>query len=265
MFFNHKKRHKGFPWDGDEVRFTRDNEYFRRFGALLRKSAPADSPVKFVFRNDASWAMEQQFRDLKGVVDFWVLSRGILSFYPHAPKMLRDRGDTVWFYSSAAAVTEPSYATLYNPLRAWMWGVDGYVLWLVTGSGPDPWFRHNGGRETMVYPGAKFGLAEPIPSIRLKIQRNALQDLALLKALEFKHGRDRLEREIARLTGDRMPEDWWTHPRPALADRPPDEWTNADIAEASRPSLRAEQGLTSDWWPEIRRWIYLATLQGPPE
>ena len=27
VFFNQKKRYKGFPWDGDEIRFDRDNQY----------------------------------------------------------------------------------------------------------------------------------------------------------------------------------------------------------------------------------------------
>jgi hypothetical protein len=263
MFFNHKKRYKGFPWDGDEVRFIRDDDYFKRYRELLRKAVPTDSPVRFVFRNDASWAMEKQWEDLKGVTDFWVLSQSILGFYPDAPERLKARGDTVWFYSSAVGVTEPAWASIYHPLRAWMWGADGYCLWLVTGSGPDPWFQFNGGREALVYPGTKFGKQEPIPSLRLKIERNALQDLALLKALETSLGRDRLRAEIARLTNGRRPEDWWVQPRPALADRPPDEWTNTDIAEAARPMHRVYRDLTSDWWPEIRRWIISKHMEDP--
>jgi hypothetical protein len=255
MFFNHKKRYKGFPWDGDEVRFLRDDAYFRRYGELLRKAAPRDSQIQFVFRNDASWTMERQFDDLAGVVNHWVLSGGILSFYPEAPEKLKGRGDTVWYYGSAVGVTEPAWATIFHPLRAWMWGVDGYCLWLVTGSGPDPWFRFNGGRETMVYPGTKFGKQEPLPSLRLKIERNALQDLALLKSLPG------AREAVARLTG-RRPEDWWTRPRPALADRPPEEWTNTDIEEAARPMHRVYEGLTSDWWPEVRRWAYSKYMEG---
>jgi len=236
MFF------KGFPWDGGEARFPPDDAYFRRYRELLRRAVPADSPVPFVFRNDASWAMERQFEDLKGVVNFWVLSDSILSFYPEAPDLLKRRGDTVWFYGSAAGVTGPAWATLHNPLRAWMWGVDGYCL--------------NGGRETLAYPGTKFGRQEPLPSLRLKIERNGLQDVALLKALEERMGPGRLREEVARLTNGRRPGDWWTTPRPALADRPPEEWTNTDIDQAARPRRRVEEGLTSDWWPEIRRWIY---------
>lgn len=265
MFFNHKKRYKGFPWDGDEVRFLRDDAYFKRYHELLRKAAPARSPVQFVFRSDSSWAMERQFSDLAGVINLWVLSGHILSFYPTAPEMLRKRGDTVWFYSSAVPVTQPAQASIYNPLRAWMWGADGYVLWLVTGSGADPWFRFNGGAETLVYPGAKFGLERPVPSLRLKIERNVLQDLALLKALEPKIGREKLRAEIARLANGHRPEDWWTTPRPPLADLPPEEWTNPAIGEAARPMERPYQGLAPDWWMEVRQWIYRTAREGGVE
>ncbi|HYM13300.1 MAG TPA: hypothetical protein VEU62_21355 [Bryobacterales bacterium] len=262
MFFNHKKRYKGFPWDGDEVRFLRDEEYFRRFGALLHKAVPAGSPVPFIFRADCSWAMERQFSDLAGVLNLWVVGGGEFSFYPAAPAMLHQRGDTVWFYGSAAGVKEPAAASVYMPLRAWMWGVDGYVLWLVTGSGNDPWFHFNGGRETMVYPGEKFGIEGPIPSLRLKIERNALQDIALLKALEAKLGREKVREEVARLTGRHKPDDWWTIPRPKLADQPPEEWSNTDIGEAERPMQRPYQNLAPDWWLEVRRWIYRAAREG---
>lgn len=53
MFFNHKKRYKAFPWDGDEVRFPEDGKYFVEYGRLLKRALPADSPVKFLFRTDA--------------------------------------------------------------------------------------------------------------------------------------------------------------------------------------------------------------------
>ncbi|HYK87515.1 MAG TPA: hypothetical protein VE398_02005, partial [Acidobacteriota bacterium] len=76
MFFNHKKRYKAFPWDGDEVRFPEDDKFFIEYGRLLKKAIPQDSPVKFVFRADASWTMEQQFRSLAGIINFWVCGGG---------------------------------------------------------------------------------------------------------------------------------------------------------------------------------------------
>ena len=40
MFFNHKKRHKGFSWDGDETRFKKDNKFFVEFRRLLNLAVP---------------------------------------------------------------------------------------------------------------------------------------------------------------------------------------------------------------------------------
>ena len=64
LFFNHKKRYKGFAWDGDEARFPKDYQYLRVYADLLRDALPRNSPVKFVFRTDSSWTMERQWKEL---------------------------------------------------------------------------------------------------------------------------------------------------------------------------------------------------------
>jgi len=92
-----------------------------------------------------------------------------------------------------AEVTEPAWVSIYKPLRAWL-------------------------------SGTKLQQPDASPSVRRKIVRNALQDLALLDALEPRLGRDTLRSEIARRSG-------------------------------------AFEGLDSDWWPEIRRWIYARHME----
>jgi len=174
VFFNHKKRYKGFPWDGDEVRFPKDLKYFLEYDRLLKKALPLNTPVHFVFRADVSWDMEEQFKVLNGIVRLWCCGGGILSFYRHAPKMLCDRGDVVWYYGGPPGVTDSSSAITEFPLRAWLWGVNGYVHWLTVSPGEDPWFHFDGGQTALIYSGKRFGDSEPIPSIRLKIQRNCL-------------------------------------------------------------------------------------------
>ena len=44
-------------------------------------------------------------------------------------------------------------------LRPWIYGVDGFVRWLTTEPGNDPWFQFDGGAEALVYPGDRFGVA----------------------------------------------------------------------------------------------------------
>ena len=66
--------------------------------------------------------------------------------------------------------------------------MDGFVRWLAVSPGPHPFQAlSDGGTETLVYSGERFGLEEPIPSIRLKLQRNTIQDLDLLEE-EAKQG-----------------------------------------------------------------------------
>ena len=238
VFFNHKKRYMGFPWDGDEVRFPKDINYFLEYGRLMKKAIPADSPVHFVMRADVSWDMEQEFKQLRGVVTLWCASGGILSFYRDAPATLRQRGDVVWYYGGPPSVTESSSAITESPLRAWVWGTNGYVHWLTVSPGDDPWFHFDGGGTVLVYSGDRFDLTEPIPSIRLKIQRNCLQDLAVLDSFKNRKPIDSLRSEAAHRFNNTVLDDWW-NPRPALADRPSDQWQGSDIDDAIEHTNKA--------------------------
>ena len=249
LFFNHKKRYKAFPWDGDEVRFLGDDRYFKEYSRLMAKAAPAATPVKFVFRTDASWAMEQQFQDLAGVINFWVCSGGIASWNQAALQPVLKRGDIVWYYGSPPEVSKPSAEITGLPLRAWLWGIQGFVHWLTVSAGADPWFRFEGGGTALVYPGERFGIEGPLASVRLKIQRNALQDLALAQAL----ARDE-KAEVTRRFNNSSPADWWVK-RPALADRPPEEWTNNDIDDATREAEERLAKPDAESWQRVRDFV----------
>ena len=254
LFFNHKKRYMGFPWDGDEVRFPEDNRYLREYGRLLRKAVPQDSPVKFVFRADVSWDMEQQSKDLAGIVNMWICGGGILSWYPDAARAMKQRGDTVWFYSGPPDVTQVSAKITEFPLQAWLWGIDGYVHWLTVDAGPDPWFHFDGGGTALVYSGERFGIEQPIPSIRLKIQRNAVQDLALLDSFKTRRPVVELRAEAARRFNGSRPQDWW-NPRPPLADRPSLEWTNDEIDAASAQTRQMLEKTAANSWENVHEFV----------
>ena len=258
VFFNHKKRYKGFPWDGDEVRFQKDLKYFLEYDRLLKKALPPNTPVHFVFRADVSWDMEQQFKVLNGVVKLWCAGGGILSFYKDAPKMLRNRGDVIWYYGGPPSVTDSSAAITEFPLRAWLWGVNGYVHWLTVSPGEDPWFHFDGGRTALVYSGERFGLTEPIPSIRLKIQRNCLQDLAVLHSLKDRKSLDSLRAEAARRYNDSTLDDWWNS-RPALADLPSDQWLGSAIDDATKHTQQALGHPGASAWYKVHQ--YALSLQ----
>lgn len=234
LFFNHKKRYKGFEWDGDEIRFSRDNDYLVAYKRMLDKSLPAGTPVKFVFRLDTSWSMEEQFGRLRNVINFWVAGEGLLSWYPAAVKDLKARDDIIWTYGGTPSVDHVAASISVNPLKSWISGVDGFVRWQTVAPGPDPWFALGGGGETLVYPGDRFGSAEPLASIRLKLQRNCLQDLALLEEQAQRGSRERVQSEVVRrFNGTTLSQ--WRNTAPPLAGKPVLEWNNVNIEEALTP------------------------------
>jgi len=254
VFFNHKKRYMGFPWDGDEVRFPADNRYFLEYGRLLKKALPPGTPVKFVFRADASWDMEKQFGELAGVVNMWVAAGDVLSWLPEAPEMLRHRGDIIWYYSGPPSVTSPAVTITRFPMRGWMWGVQGFVHWQTVDAGNDPWFHFNGGGTALVYPGERFGIEEPIPSVRLKIQRNCVQDLTLLDSFSHRKPIAELKSEAAGLYNHTSLSDWW-NPRPAFANEPTSDWSGTALGEASRSAESHLEKLDPSAWQKVRQYI----------
>lgn len=104
MFFNHKKRYKGFPWDGDEVRFQKDDAFFREYRRLLDKAVPANSPVRILFRSDVSWDTERQACDMAGIINMWVCSAEPLSWLPETARLLKSRNEVVWIYGGPPTV-----------------------------------------------------------------------------------------------------------------------------------------------------------------
>jgi hypothetical protein len=260
LFFNHKKRYKAFHWDGDETRFAKDLPIFAEYARWMRAAFPADSPVKWVYRTDASWLMERQFKELAGIINFWVCGGGMFGWYAERAAELKQRGDIIWTYGGTPDVDKPASQITVDVLRPWILGVDGFVRWQTVMPGPDPWFKFGGGGETLVYPGDRFGIPAPLPSVRLKLQRNALQDLALLDSLKSRIPPDSLRAEAARRFNGTAPADWRA-PRPKLADSNPEEWTNTDIDEAIPKDERFEAGLDAAAWDRVRSYL-LDQLRG---
>jgi len=253
MFFNHKKRYKGFEWDGDETRFPKDNVYFKEYARLLHQSVPENSPVSFVFRHDASWLFRQQLTELAGAVNFWVCGGSTLALYPEAPGILKTRGDVLFIYGGSPSHFSSTVEVLDMPVDAWMKGTDGFVRWLTTSPGPDPWFNSNGSGTGMFFPGGRFGLDQALPSIRLKIQRNCLQDIALLDLLEPDLGSEALRKQVARRAGNARLEDWWNGDA-SMKDLPPWEWSNASYRNSAKPPVWKTKNLDGTWWLAVREF-----------
>jgi hypothetical protein len=232
VFFNQKKRYKGFEWDGDEVRFPKDDAYFLIYHDLLMKALPADTPVHFILRADVSWTARQQFHVLKNAIH---LFDGMSVWDLDELPALRERGDIVWTYGGTPPVQDVSTAITVDPLRVWIFGLDGFVRWLAVSPGPHPFEAlSNGGSETLAYSGERFGIEGPIPSIRLKLQRNTVQDLDLLEEEAKQGSREAIQQKVVGLFDNTKLSQWKHSPSPPPPGKPVD-WTNADIGDALKP------------------------------
>ncbi len=251
VFFNQKKRYKGFEWDGDEVRFPKDDAYFFVYHDLLMNALPKTTPVHFVMRADSSWTMGQQMHMLKGVIGLWCAGGGEFVWNIDQLPALKQQGDIVWIYGGTPPVQDVSSSMAGDPLRAWIYGVDGFVRWLAVSPGPHPFQAlTNGGAETLAYSGEQFGIEGPIPSIRLKLQRNTVQDLDLLEEEAKRGSRDAVQEQVVGLFDNTKLAQWKHSPAPPPSGDPID-WTNPDFDVALKPYFAQFPTPQPDAWERV--------------
>lgn len=246
FFFNHKKRYRWYEWDGDEPKHAKDNRYLEKMGELLKQTV-GDSPVPWCYRMDASWQMKNQFEWMAGDIGLWVCAI-FLGWYPQEVQQVIARGELVWTYSGTPAIDATSSALLEHVMRAWARGLHGHCEWLTCSPGEDPWFACNGASTGMLYPGERFGITGPIPSARLKLQRNAIQDLTLLNAAASSPDQIKaLRDELAERTGVQL---WWQPPATAT-QMPPEAWDSTNL-RTSDSNMSEYTGLDPLWWKPVR-------------
>jgi hypothetical protein len=242
FFFNHKKRYRWFGWDGDEVKDLKDMAYHREILRLWEAAVGVPrgaGTVPWVYRLDASWQMANQFDAMAGHSNFWVCG-GFHRWYPDAVRRVIARGDTVWWYGGTPPIDAPSSAILSAVYQTWARGLHGYCAWQTTQPGPDPWFACDGCATGTLYPGERFGIPGPLPSIRLKVQRNGIQDVDLLKNTD----RAALEQAI--------PIPLWSQPPKAARELPPEDWDSRNLAEEHEPVHQDQAALDPHWWQALR-------------
>jgi len=248
FFFNHKKRYHAFPWDGDEPRFPTTDAYWRKYRDIIDE-AVGGSPVPWRLRMDASWAMHRHFKDLAGVVDFWVCSSWVDFWEKEVKEGPMARGDMVWSYGPSVDFRECSAALVQFVYRTWVRGFGGFERWLTVGVPSDPWFASDGAPLAWFYPGERFGIDGPIPTIRLKVQRNAVQDINLMNLAAEAHGPAEYKAACARS----IPIGLWKKPSRAMFDKPPYEWNpSVDVPAPHEPDEQRVQPVDPQWWLPIR-------------
>ncbi len=237
LFLNHKKRYRMFPYDGDETRFEGDEALFDIYNDL-NGSLPGSSPVKFLFRMDSSWSYGRHFHSrFADIVKMWVVNGTIFLWYPQSVALMKQKGNVLWNYGGLNDMSDSHLLLTVWPFRCIMTGITGVTFWNATGFGAD-WLRTplENGRQAAFYPGFAFGCDGPVPSIRLKALRNAMQTADLMMMLDGTEWMPPMKQIINRHFGT-SDGGWWS-PRPAFADEPPHTWTNAKLSEAPRANIK---------------------------
>jgi hypothetical protein len=141
----------------------------------------------------------------------WVGDLDIWGIGPHGScsvadmERLKSAGAELWFTTDGHMCIDTPYLAIERllPYLCFAYGVSGYEFWGVSWWTYDPWeygwhsyirqsdegerfywIRYPNGDGYLVYPGDKFGLIEPLPSIRLMQVREGIEDYLLLRAIE---------------------------------------------------------------------------------
>ncbi|HZG58841.1 hypothetical protein [Paenibacillus sp.] len=244
LFLNHKKRYKLFPYDGDETRFVWDEKVNDMFYDLAKDVLERDEGAQFVFRTDSSWSYGLHYEKYADIIKLWVVNEQMFSWFPESLEPLRAAGCEVWTYGTAQPIGQTLLGTSIVPLAAVARGVDGFVYWENTKWG-DRWQEtpDSDGSTTMFYPGDQlFGIPGPIPSIRLKTLRGAMQIADCMERWireRPENGRAAMSELICDSLG--IDKDAWWPGKPSFIDLPPYKWENAMFSDAPKASLHKGQ------------------------
>ena len=88
----------------------------------------------------------------------------------------------------------------------------------------------------------------------MKLQRNCLQDLALLSALSTGDSRKTLEEDVVRRFNQTHIADW-SNASAKLPAKPILDWNNADFSDALKPFEARFANLEPDAWLHVRDYI----------
>ena len=185
-----RDRSKGYGrgislWLLDEPMFADDFLALRYFGRLTRKAETAVAKVgrgvgfRCDFRVDISRPTHQRTW-LDGLVDLNVCADQLYSQRRLIRRRRRTLGEEYWNYRMPASFGADNEGWTVWPVRSYCWGATGTLPWQTIGSDGD---LAKADPTALMYPGRRFGLDEPVPSLRMKAWRDGLQTAELLRML----------------------------------------------------------------------------------
>ena len=168
----------------DEPNDAEQYETVRKQGELIRESGIKRLCTEQTVTSAPEWGT------LHGAVDIWC---PLWCLYDETTARERQElGEEIWTYTALCqgSGTAPFWQIDFSPVQfrapfwvSWHHGVKGFLYWssIYWGAGQDPWttphFRDQyWGEGMLLYPGKDAGLSGPVPSIRLKLIREALED-----------------------------------------------------------------------------------------
>ena len=170
-------------WLLDEPMFADDFLALAHYAkplARLRRSAWSSAALgKIDYRIDISRPTHQR-NWLDGLVDLNICADQL---YPqrrliaYRKRKFRER---YWNYRMPPSFTGDNIAWTLWPVRSFCWGAIGTLGWQTIASDGD---LDRADATALMYPGRKFGLDTPVPSIRMKAWRAGLQLTELLRIL----------------------------------------------------------------------------------
>lgn len=169
----------------DEPNNAEQYETVRQQAALIKEADPGIHRLctEQTLTSDPKWG------DLYGAVDIWCPL-----WYLHDEKTGRERqalGEKLWSYTALCQGNNvPFWEIDFAPVMfrapfwiSWHYDMKGFLYWSSTYWPYDdvwnkPFFRDAyWGEGMLVYPGSEAGIKGPVPSIRLKLVREALEDV----------------------------------------------------------------------------------------
>ncbi len=253
LFLNHKQRYKFFQCDAEEMRFINERGELDYYNGLWSEVYRKVKGVKFAFTYGVTWTYHLDvYSHLVDYIDVWVSAARPPVWLRERTQELRRMGKEVWYTSGTPSMKESTVSKAWWPLNTWMLQLDGHLPWMSVNWTPSSWRPegHAPGALNLMYPGEPFGIEGPIASMRMKIERSAMQLVERMELAARKVGRDVARRYVAKCLGRKV-SDWYA-PKPSyLFKKPPWEWTNADWATAG--SAEASHGTTSvTQWRRMR-------------
>ena len=225
VFLNHKKDYRFFPYTIDEIWYEHDEEGMDLYWEVI-KDVYETSNAQFVFRLDDSNHYGNHFDSrFSDMCKLWVIGFAMFQWFPESVAVMNEKKAEMWVYGGVMEALEADLMSLYSfPINCMMMGSTGFVAWNTTGYGPDPLkCPHNGGSELLFYPGDYLGIKAPLPSLRLKVLRNAMQLVDLAMTYKATRIGDKLDAAVCKTFGFKDASGWWRE-KPPYVDTPPRYW-----------------------------------------